>query len=43
VPIELRNVLICRDDEAIPREGGYRFEHGLVLRDMEDPVPPALF
>jgi NDP-sugar pyrophosphorylase family protein len=42
-PIELRNVLICRDDEAIPREGEYRFEHDLVLRDMEDPRLPALF
>ncbi len=33
-PVELRNVLICRDDAAIPREGGYRFEHGLVLLDI---------
>lgn len=33
-PIELRNVLICRDVEAIPREGEHRFEHGLVLRDI---------
>jgi mannose-1-phosphate guanylyltransferase len=33
-PIDLRNVLICRDDEAIPREGEHRFEHGLVLRDI---------
>lgn len=33
-PIELRNVLICRDDEAIPRQGEHRFEHGLVLRDI---------
>ncbi|HEX3578998.1 MAG TPA: NDP-sugar synthase [Thermoanaerobaculia bacterium] len=32
--IELRNVLICRDDPAIPREGDHRFEHGLVLRDI---------
>jgi NDP-sugar pyrophosphorylase family protein len=32
--IELRNVLICRDDDAIPREGEHRFEHGLVLRDI---------
>jgi NDP-sugar pyrophosphorylase family protein len=32
--IELRNVLICRDDLAIPRDGEYRFEHGLVLRDI---------
>jgi NDP-sugar pyrophosphorylase family protein len=33
-PVELRNVLICRDDEAIPRDGEHRFEHGLVLRDI---------
>ncbi|HXH40152.1 MAG TPA: NDP-sugar synthase [Thermoanaerobaculia bacterium] len=33
-PVELRNVLICRDDEAIPREGKHRFEHGHVLRDI---------
>jgi len=33
-PLELRNVLICRDDEAIPREGEHRFEHGHVLRDI---------
>jgi NDP-sugar pyrophosphorylase family protein len=33
-PLTLRNVLICRDDEAIPREGEHRFEHGLVLRDI---------
>jgi mannose-1-phosphate guanylyltransferase len=33
-PADLRNVLICRDDEAIPREGEHRFEHGLVLRDI---------
>jgi NDP-sugar pyrophosphorylase family protein len=32
--IELRNVLICRDDPAIPRDGEHRFEHGLVLRDI---------
>jgi mannose-1-phosphate guanylyltransferase len=32
--IELRNVLICRDDPAIPRDGDHRFEHGLVLRDI---------
>ena len=31
-PIELRNVLICRDDAAIPRE--YRVERGLILRDI---------
>jgi NDP-sugar pyrophosphorylase family protein len=31
---DLRNVLICRDDPAIPREGEHRFEHGLVLRDI---------
>ncbi len=33
-PAAFRNVLICRDDAAIPREGGYRFEHGLVLLDI---------
>jgi NDP-sugar pyrophosphorylase family protein len=33
-PVALRNVLICRDDEAIPRVGEHRFEHGLVLRDI---------
>jgi NDP-sugar pyrophosphorylase family protein len=33
-PIELRDVLICRDDPAIPREGEHRFSHGLVLRDI---------
>jgi mannose-1-phosphate guanylyltransferase len=33
-PVALRNVLICRDEEAIPRKGEYRFEHGLVLRDI---------
>ena len=33
-PVELRNVLISRDDAAIPREGEHRFEHWLVLRDM---------
>jgi mannose-1-phosphate guanylyltransferase len=32
--VELRNVLICRDDPAIPRDGEHRFEHGLVLRDI---------
>jgi mannose-1-phosphate guanylyltransferase len=32
--IELRNVIICRDDPAIPRDGEHRFEHGLVLRDI---------
>lgn len=32
--VELRNVLICSDDPAIPRDGEYRFEHGLVLRDI---------
>jgi NDP-sugar pyrophosphorylase family protein len=31
---DLRNVLICRDDDAIPRDGEHRFEHGLVLRDI---------
>ena len=33
-PVALRNVLICRDDEAIPRQGQHRFEHGHVLRDI---------
>ena len=33
-PVELRNVLICRDDAEIPREGECRFEHGLALRDI---------
>ena len=33
-PVELRNVLICRDDPSIPRDGEHRFEHGLVLRDI---------
>lgn len=33
-PVELRNVLICRDDVAIPREEGYRREHGLILLDI---------
>jgi len=32
--VELRNVLICRDEDAIPRDGDHRFEHGLVLRDI---------
>jgi NDP-sugar pyrophosphorylase family protein len=32
--IEFQNLLICRDDPAIPREGEHRFEHGLVLRDI---------
>jgi len=32
--VELRNVLICRDDPAIPRDGEHRFEQGLVLRDI---------
>jgi mannose-1-phosphate guanylyltransferase len=32
--LELRDVLICRDDDAIPRDGEHRFEHGLVLRDI---------
>lgn len=33
-PIALRDVVICRDDDAIPREGEHRFEHGLVLREI---------
>ncbi|MEA2339682.1 MAG: mannose-phosphate guanylyltransferase [Thermoanaerobaculia bacterium] len=32
--IDLRDVLVCRDDPAIPRDGEHRFEHGLVLRDI---------
>jgi NDP-sugar pyrophosphorylase family protein len=32
--VRLRNVLICRDDPAIPRDGECRFEHGLALRDI---------
>ncbi len=32
--VELRNVLICCDDDAMPRDSEYRFEHGLVLRDF---------
>ena len=32
--IDLRNVLICRDEDAIPRDGEHRFEQGLVLRDI---------
>ncbi|HEV7427580.1 MAG TPA: NDP-sugar synthase [Thermoanaerobaculia bacterium] len=32
--IELRSVLVCRDDPAVPRDGEHRFEHGLVLRDI---------
>ncbi|MEO8036697.1 MAG: sugar phosphate nucleotidyltransferase [Acidobacteriota bacterium] len=31
---EYRNVLICRDDPAIPRDAPYRFENGLVLADI---------
>jgi ADP-glucose pyrophosphorylase len=34
VPVALHNVVISRDDDAIPREGEHRFEHGLVLRDI---------
>jgi NDP-sugar pyrophosphorylase family protein len=33
-PANLRNVVICRDDPAIPRDGEHRIEHGLVLRDI---------
>lgn len=33
-PLALRNVVICRDDPAIPREGEHRFDRGLVLRDL---------
>lgn len=33
-PVTLRNVVISRDDAAIPREGEHRFERGLVLRDI---------
>jgi mannose-1-phosphate guanylyltransferase len=31
---EYRNVLICRDDEAIPRDAPYRFENGLVIAEI---------
>jgi NDP-sugar pyrophosphorylase family protein len=30
-PGEISNAIICRDDPAIPREEGYRFEEGLVI------------
>lgn len=30
-PVELRNAIICRDDDAIPREPSYRYENGLVI------------
>ncbi|MDP9362497.1 MAG: sugar phosphate nucleotidyltransferase [Acidobacteriota bacterium] len=33
-PVELRNMMVCRDDGAITREGEHRFELGLVLRDI---------
>lgn len=33
-PVALHNVLICREDDAVPREGGHRFEHGLILLDI---------
>jgi NDP-sugar pyrophosphorylase family protein len=33
-PVELKNLLIARDDAAIPRDGEHRFENGLVLRDI---------
>jgi len=29
--MELRNAIICRDDPAIPRDPGYRFQDGLVI------------
>jgi mannose-1-phosphate guanylyltransferase len=32
--VEMRNVLICRDEDAIPRHGEHRFEHGVVLRGI---------
>jgi NDP-sugar pyrophosphorylase family protein len=34
VPVALRDVVICCDAGAIPREGEHRFEHGLVLREL---------
>ncbi|MEA2164226.1 MAG: mannose-phosphate guanylyltransferase [Thermoanaerobaculia bacterium] len=34
-PVTLRNAVISRDDDAIPREGDHRFEHDLVLRSIE--------
>jgi mannose-1-phosphate guanylyltransferase len=33
-PMELGNALICRDDPAIPREAGYRYERGLVIANI---------
>lgn len=33
-PVTLRNAVISRDDDAIPRQGDHRFERGLVLRDI---------
>ncbi|HEY3056097.1 MAG TPA: sugar phosphate nucleotidyltransferase [Thermoanaerobaculia bacterium] len=33
-PIELRNAIICRDDEAIPRDADYSFEGGLAIAEF---------
>jgi NDP-sugar pyrophosphorylase family protein len=33
-PAVLRDVVICRDDVAIPRQGEYRFDRGLVLHSL---------
>jgi ADP-glucose pyrophosphorylase len=33
-PVVLRNAVISRDGDGIPREGEHRFERGLVLRDI---------
>jgi NDP-sugar pyrophosphorylase family protein len=30
-PIELRSAVVCRDDDAIPRDPSYRYENGLVI------------
>ena len=30
-PTRLQNAIVCRDDAFIPRDGGYRFENGLVI------------
>src|SRR5712691_8185880 len=33
-PMELRNAMICRDDEAIPRDAEYSFEAGLAIAEF---------
>lgn len=30
-PLELRKAVICREDDAIPRDAAYRYENGLVI------------